>query len=90
MFLKNSRYHGLPTETVTDRQGREVTIVKLRRLPATAGDDTTVSNHDRLDLVAHARYRDATRFWHVADASSALEAETLTQVAGAVIRVPPR
>ena len=50
MFLKNSRYHGRPTETVTDRQGREVTIVKLRRLPATAGDEKTlpiVSNVQR-------------------------------------------
>lgn len=88
MFLKNSRYHGLPTETVTDRQGREVTMVKLRRLPATSGDAAAVTNHDRVDLIAHARYRDATQYWRIADANTELESESLTAVAGRTIRIP--
>ncbi len=37
MFLKNSRYHGLPTVTAKDRAGTEVAAVKLRRLPIPAG-----------------------------------------------------
>ena len=38
MFLKSSRYYGLPTVTTRDRAGREVAAVKLRPLPATAGE----------------------------------------------------
>ena len=90
MFLKNSRYFGLPTVAAKDRNGRDVTAVKLRRLPATPGDDYAVTSSDRVDIIADARYSDATRYWHVADASSELEAEELTQQVGRVIEVPPR
>ncbi|HYM21570.1 MAG TPA: hypothetical protein VEU08_00100 [Vicinamibacterales bacterium] len=90
MFLKNSRYFGLPTVAAKDRNGRDVTAVKLRRLPATPGDDYAVTSSDRVDIIADARYSDATRYWHVADANSELEAEELTQQVGRVIEVPPR
>ena len=90
MFLKNSRYYGLLTVAATDRNGRDVTAVKLRRLPDTAGDDYAVTSSDRVDIIADARYSDATRYWHVADANSELEAEELTQQVGRVIEVPPR
>jgi len=90
MFLKNSRYYGLPTVAAKDRNGRDVTAVKLRRLPATPGDDYAVTSSDRVDIIADARYSDATRYWHVADANSELEAEELTQQVGRVIEVPPR
>lgn len=90
MFLKNSRYYGLSTVTSTDRGGRDVTAVKLRRLPETAGDDTQVVSADQLDIMADARYSDATRYWHIADANSELEANELTRVAGRTIKVPSR
>jgi hypothetical protein len=90
MFLKNSRYFGLPTVAAKDRNGRDVTAVKLRRLPETPGDDYAVTSSDRVDIIADARYSDATRYWHVADANSELEAEELTQQVGRVIEVPPR
>jgi len=90
MFLKNSRYYGLPTIAAKDRNGRDVTAVTLRRLPATPGDEVTVTSSDRVDIVADARYSDATRYWHIADANSELDAEDLTQQAGRVIVVPQR
>ena len=90
MFLKNSRYYGLPTVAAKDRNGRDVTAVKLRRLPETPGDGYAVTSSDRVDIIADARYSDATRYWHVADANSELEAEELTQQVGRVIEVPPR
>jgi len=90
MFLKNSRYYGLPTVAARDRNGRDVTAVKLRRLPETPGDDYAVRSSDRVDIIANARYSDATRYWHVADANSELEAEELTQQVGRVVKVPPR
>jgi hypothetical protein len=89
MFLKNSRYAGLLTVLARDRSGREVTAVKLRRLPPTDGDATVVQGHDRLDLMSENRYRDATRYWHVADANTELEANALAAT-GRLIKVPPR
>lgn len=90
MFLKNSRYAGLPTVTVRDARGRDVQAVKLRRLPPTPGDPTVVTATDQLDVMADARYGDATRGWHVADANSELEAAELTRRPGRTIRVPRR
>jgi hypothetical protein len=89
MFLKNSRYAGLSTVIARDRSGREVTAVKLRRLPPTDGDAVVVQGHDRLDLMSENRYRDATRYWHVADANTELEANSLAAT-GRLIKVPPR
>jgi len=88
MFLKNSRYSGLPTVIAQDRDGREVVAVKLRRLPATDGDARTIQGHDRLDVMSDAQYGDATRYWHIADANTELEAEELTRTTGRVISVP--
>lgn len=90
MFLKNSRYYGLPTVTAKDRSGRDVSAVTLRRLPETPGDDHPVTSSDRLDILADAGYADATRYWHIADANSELEANELTRAVGRVIKVPSR
>lgn len=88
MFIKNSRYYGLPTVIATDADGREVQAVKLRRLPLTAGKSQIVKGGDQLDVMAQTRYQDATRYWHVADANSELEAEALVRHDGRVIQVP--
>lgn len=88
MFLKNSRYFDLPTVTAPDALGREVQAVKLRRLPVTQGEDTEVHDHDQLDVMSHRRYRDGTRYWHIADANSELEANELVRTTGRHINVP--
>ena len=43
---------------------------------------------DRLDLIAHAQYGDATQFWRVADANSALDSRTLVATPGGSVDVP--
>ena len=88
MFLKNSRYYGLPTVIVRDRSGDPVVAVKLRRLPTVTGDPFAVQGHDRLDVICDIQYGDATRYWHIADANTELEANELIRVAGRVIAVP--
>lgn len=88
MFLRNSRYYGLPTVTATDRAGNAVVAVRLRPLPGTAGDPVGVRSHDQLDVMCELRYRDATRYWHVADANAELEANALVRTIGRVIDVP--
>ncbi len=90
MFLKSSRYHELDTVEAVDRNGRNVKAVKLRRLPDTTGENTIVADSDQLDVMSETGHKDATRFWHIADANSELEANELARVAGRVIRVPVR
>ena len=90
MFLKSSRYFELPTLATVDRKGREIKVVKLRRLPVTNGQNTPVADSDQLDVMSEANYKDASRFWHIADANSELEANELVRIAGRVIRVPGR
>jgi hypothetical protein len=88
MFLKNSRYYNLPTVIATDRGGDPVAAVKLRRLPTVTGDPFAVQGHDRLDVICDLQYADPTRYWHIADANTELEANELTRVAGRMIAVP--
>jgi hypothetical protein len=64
-----------------------VAAVKLRRLPAPPAVDYTVDAQDRIDTIAQRRTGDGTRFWHVADANSELEARALAEP-GRIIEVP--
>jgi hypothetical protein len=88
MFSDRSRYHGVPTETVTLPDGRTVTAVKLRPLPATTGSAFAVQEKDRLDLLARTRLGDGTAFWRIADANTELEAPRLEAPPGRVIDLP--
>ena len=74
MFDKSSRYATTPTVEALDAEGREVTAVKLRRLPETAGAPLTVAGADRLDVIAARSTATRTRFWHIADANTELDA----------------
>jgi hypothetical protein len=87
MFLETSRYAKLKTATAKLPNGRTVDVVTLRRLPYVAGTPTAMKDNDRLDIIAQRRYKDATRFWHVADANTELRAGDLIRTAR-VINVP--
>ena len=88
MFLANSRYVKVATIETTTSTGETVVALKLRRLTPVTGEPQTVMSGDRLDLIAHARTGDATQFWHVADANSALDGRTLVETAGDTLLVP--
>lgn len=77
MFLDNSRYFDLTTVETESTKRRRVTAVKLRRLPFAGGTPTVVKGNDRLDVMAQRRYSDGTKFWHIADANTELEANDL-------------
>jgi hypothetical protein len=79
MFLSNSRYFNLKTVTAEDTKGRPVTAVALRRPPFAAGTETLIKDHDRLDVMAQRRYSDPTKFWHIADANTELDANDLVK-----------
>lgn len=88
MFLANSRYVTLPTVETTAADGRPVTALKLRPLPAVAGEPVATQANDQLDRLAQEHYGDGTRFWHVADANTALEAHELTDTPGSILNLP--
>jgi hypothetical protein len=90
MFLKNSRYYGIETVATEDRHCRAVQAVKRRPLPSPVGRATTAQGPDKLDVIAEQKYKDGTRFWHIADANSDLEANELTRTPGRVIQVPEK
>lgn len=90
-FHTNSRYYGEPTVEV-EMDGRTVSAVKLRSLPTLTSDAGHLRPQDRLDLLAHERFGDGTRFWHVADANTEREAnrllERLAEDEPRIIRIP--
>jgi len=88
MFLENSRYYGQATVETITADGRTVRALKLRSLPAEEGSSRTVQEHDRLDTLAQDRYGDATKFWHIADANTELQANDLTAEPGATLNLP--
>lgn len=88
MFLPNSRYANVATVLADNGAGKQVLALKLRRLAPAGGLPFTVQAGDRLDLYAQARSNDATQFWHMADANTALDSRTLTQLPGASITLP--
>lgn len=88
MFLANSRYAQVATIETISSTGDKVTALQLRWLTPVSGDPQMVQSSDRLDLIAQARYGDATRFWHVADANTALDARTLVRTPGDTLSVP--
>lgn len=88
MFLENSRYAKTPTVETTTTEGRPVRALKLRRLAVAVGEPRAVKENDRLDLYAQERYADARRFWHIADANSALDARTLVDEVGESLNIP--
>lgn len=79
MFDPNSRYVKCQFVEVETAKGKKINAVKLRRLPYAAGNLTQTKGTDRLDIMAHRRYKDGTKFWHIADANTELEANDLVE-----------
>jgi hypothetical protein len=80
MFGSNSRYANIPlAEIESGKDKKKVNVVRLRRLPFASGNLTEVKGTDRLDIMAHRKYGDGTKFWHIADANTELEANDLVE-----------
>lgn len=90
MFNKNSRYANSQKISCKNSQGHSISAVKLRRLPATTGIDALVTDGAQLDVMCKKQYHDATRFWHIADANSELEANELVRTRGRIVKVPEK
>ena len=88
MFLENSRYYKVPTTEGVARECRTVTALKLRPLPSRTGEPYLVKDNDQLDVLAYQQYADGTKFWHIADANTALQANQLVAETGVAIVKP--
>ena len=88
MFLDNSRYARVAVRDVRLADGRTVKVIALRRLPTVSGSPATVTDQDRLDVMAQRRYGEPTWFWHIADANTELEANALVAQPRRTIVVP--
>jgi len=88
MFTDKSRYAEIETVETRTNGGRAITAIKLRRPPSVTGTHHTVVDNDRLDLLAQHCYGDGTRFWHIADANTTLEANEITAVTGTTLNLP--
>jgi hypothetical protein len=89
MFLESSRYFNQSTMTVKDKEGRDLAALQPRLLPAPPGLATLLKANDRLDILALRQYQDGTKFWHIADANTQIEARLLAEPEIASSPEPP-
>jgi hypothetical protein len=88
MFLPNSRYANQKTLTVPGPKGRPVQALSRRVLPAAAGGVFEIKTNDQLDLLALQQLGDGTKPWAIADANTALEANSLLKKVGDTLLLP--
>jgi len=89
MIFKGSRYQKVDTYQATDAQGRTVTVLKSRVIPATpAAFQHTFTAGERLDLLAFRFYGNPEKFWRIADANTEMDPEDLLDP-GRQLLIPP-
>ena len=89
MIFKGSRYERTGAYAVTTPDGRRVTALKIRFIPATpAGFLHTFTADERLDLLAFEFYGNPEKFWLIADANTAMDPDDLLEP-GRQLRIPP-
>lgn len=90
-YPPTSRYHGTATVQTTLADGRVVAHLRRRLVPAPERFATlvwhTVTQAERLDLIAARTLGDATQAWRLADANGVLRPEELTDAIGRRIRI---
>jgi hypothetical protein len=92
MFDVTSRYDSLGTATYTTPDGREITYKKRRFLPQGAAmlllTEITVTEGERLDLIAARTIGDPQQSWRIGDANRVMNPKKLTEQVGETLRVP--
>lgn len=91
MFEPQSRYYHLETATHVTEDGREITYKRRRFLPRADElqivAEVTVSQGERLDLLAARLIGDPEQFWRLCDANAPLNPQELTAEPGRVLQV---
>ena len=93
MFDPSSRYYALEEVTYEDAAGQTVIYKRRRFLPQGMRlpllMQVTVTDADRLDLIAARAFGAPEHFWRICDANNALNPFDLTDQVGNVLRVSP-
>jgi hypothetical protein len=91
LFAANSRYQGIPIAQFTTADGRTLAYLRRRFVPQpgqlTQVQQYTVTQGDRLDLIAARFFADPQLFWRICDANGALQPDELTATIGRVLRI---
>lgn len=90
-FPPNSRYNGVPTLTYTFADGRQVSYLTRRFIPATdrfnqLGTHQVVAG-DRLDNLSARYLGDPEQFWKLCDANGAFRPDELVEAVGRSLRI---
>jgi hypothetical protein len=91
MFDHTSRYYRIETATYITHDGRTINYKRRRFLPQ--GEclsllvEVTVTDGDRLDLIANRTLGDPTQFWRICDANNAMNPFDLVAEPGRVLHV---
>jgi nucleoid-associated protein YgaU len=92
MFEPTSRYTNLETATVTLPDGRVERYVRRRFLPDGSAMpvfvEVTVTQGDRIDVIAAKTLGDPEQYWRLCDANNAMDPAALTDMIGETVRVP--
>ena len=90
-FALTSRYYDLETVTMPAPDGRTVTFLRRRFVPAPERfallQEHVVSEGERPDTVAAQHLGDPEAFWRVADANRAMRPRELTDTVGRRLRI---
>ncbi|HEY9641423.1 MAG TPA: hypothetical protein V6C57_13130 [Coleofasciculaceae cyanobacterium] len=92
MFEPTSRYYGLETATFTNADQQNFAYIRRRFLPQGQNlsllVEVTVTEGDRLDLIASRTLGSSEQFWQICDANNAMNPADLTTEPGDRLRVP--
>jgi len=90
-FPPTSRYHGIPSATLTQPDGTPVAYLQRRFVPPSSRFALlrrhTVSEGERLDVIAARELGDPLAFWRLCDANDAMRPDELTAVIGRALRI---
>jgi hypothetical protein len=92
MFDHTSRYYRIENRKLETADGRTIAYKGRRFLPR-GGDmplmvEVTVSQGERLDLIAARTLGDPEQFWRICDANDAIDPFELVEATGRVLRIP--
>jgi hypothetical protein len=90
-FAPTSRYYGIETVVAVLPDGRRVSVLRRRLVPAperfTLLQEHVVSQDERIDRLSAAYLGDPQAFWRIADANTAMQPEQLTAELGRRVRI---
>lgn len=89
MFFKGSRYAEIGESEIIDVSNRVIRYKGIRFIPKTPAVLVhSVTEGERLDLIAHRYFRDPERFWRICDANGAIWPDDLVREIGRMIGIP--